>query len=50
MLRTRYHERRTPAAPAGEPRSRPQLATDDNDFDATAEWLAHIEAGRITVR
>ena len=50
MLRTRYHERRTPAAPAGEPRSRPQLAADDNDFEATADWLAHIEAGRITVR
>ena len=29
----------------------PQLAPPENrDFDAAADWLAHVQAGRITVR
>jgi hypothetical protein len=49
-LRTRCHERTTsrPEDNAGLPR--PPLAFDDDDGDATAAWLAHVEAGRIKVR
>lgn len=49
MLRTRYHERQS-AWPAGEARHPQPLANSQEDVDATAEWLAHIEAGRIAVR
>jgi hypothetical protein len=42
-----------PSRPLGEadPSKRPLQQSDgDAEQDATAEWLAHIEAGRIQVR
>jgi hypothetical protein len=49
-LRTRYHEQTSqrPEGDAVTPHS--PLAFDDDDGTATAAWLAHIDAGRITVR
>ena len=48
MLRTRYHEKRIDLPPADPARLPPLGASEDED--ATAEWLAHIAAGRIEVR
>jgi hypothetical protein len=49
-LRMRYYEQAS-YRPEAEPITpRPPLAFDDDDGDATAAWLAHIEAGRIRVR
>ena len=50
MLRTRYHERQSPVRAASEPRHPQPLANAREDVGATAQWLAHIEAGRIAVR
>ena len=50
MLATRYHEGRSGrATPPADPARLPLLCS-DGPHDATAEWLAHIEAGRIQVR
>ena len=49
MLRTRYHEKRSDPQPPADPSRLPTL-TPEPDEDATAEWLAHIAAGRIEVR
>ncbi len=49
MLRTRYHEERGEPLPPADPARRPPPGPDD-DEDATADWLAHVTAGRIEVR
>ena len=49
MMRTRYHERRSHPLPPANRDLLPPLGSEGPD-DATAEWLAHIEAGRIEVR
>ena len=49
MMRTRYHERPSRPLPSADRDQPPPLASDGPD-DATAEWLAHIAAGRIEVR
>lgn len=48
MLRTRYHEKRCDLTlPPANRDLLPPLSSDGPD-DATAEWLSHIEAGRIS--
>jgi len=50
MLRTRYHES-SAGRSGGEPRHpQPLAANEAGAIDATADWLAHIDAGRIEVR
>ena len=53
MMRTGYHLRSATPAPPVDPALRPQLAAgrDPNtESDAFAEWLHHVDAGRIAVR
>ena len=49
MLRKRYHEKGGEPLPPADPERRPPLGP-NGDEDATAEWLAHIAAGRIEIR
>jgi hypothetical protein len=49
-LRTRYYEQTTHRPEDIAVAQRPPLAFDDDDVDATAAWLAHVDAGRIKVR
>lgn len=48
--RSRYHEQTSPRPEGDAVTPRPPLAFDDDDGDATAAWLAHVDAGRIKVR
>ena len=53
MLRTRYHERKDTPTPPVDPALRPHLSggRDPNvESDAFADWLGHLDAGRIAVR
>ena len=51
QLRTRYHERQLECLRAPDQSRRPPLAAETGaELDATAEWLAHLAAGRIEVR
>lgn len=48
MMRTRYHERSgSPSKPAVPGKCPPLGPFEPGDVDA--EWLAHVQAGRITV-
>jgi hypothetical protein len=48
-LRARYYNPASFRA-EGDSGARPPLAFDDDDGDATAAWLDHIDAGRIKAR
>ena len=50
MIRADRH--RLPSDPPGpvDPAARPALASGAGDGDGFAEWLAHVDAGRIAVR
>ena len=55
MRREAEHGPRKPSPPpgSGDAEKRPPLASDGNDIaeqEGTADWLAHIAAGRIDVR
>jgi len=55
MRREAEHGPRKPSPPLGpaDPEKRPPLASDGNaiaEQEATADWVAHIAAGRIQVR
>ena len=50
MLRTRYHERAVALARLADWARHPRpLANAREDVGATAQWLAHVQAGRIPV-
>jgi hypothetical protein len=49
MIRTNY-DRAAPAAPVCDPALRPARVVEDEDGDAFAAWMAHVDAGRIAVR
>ena len=51
MKCTRYIGGLKPAASGADPARLPPLAPPENrDVDAAAEWLAHVQAGRIAAR
>ncbi len=53
MLRTRYHERVATPSPAIDPalrQTQDPAANYGEASDAFAEWLGHLDAGRIEVR
>lgn len=51
QMRMRHHQRESAPLPPPDQSRRPPLAAETGaELDATAEWLAHLAAGRIEVR